>query len=199
MLQKKMLLMNINNFEALLDQPDTFPDPEMAPKKNKQSGGHKEHDKTPEELAEQVAAVLVQEFTNFFFGKYGEAVLFLPKEHFTEFDARAIGSRLHKIQDSNEIQDLIGGETIKGELEMLHSCVVNFQKGEQFTHYIEERDKYNWDIQDKLQETLNKKQTAAKQKKRLADDVEARKRKRAEDKVAKNEREAREKEAKRQK
>jgi hypothetical protein len=43
MLQKKMSVMDIDNFVALLDQPESFPDPELVPRKKRCAGGHKNH------------------------------------------------------------------------------------------------------------------------------------------------------------
>ncbi|PLW48369.1 hypothetical protein PCASD_02946 [Puccinia coronata f. sp. avenae] len=192
-----MSVMDINNFEALLDQPESFSDPKLVPKKKRRAGGHKNHTKAPEELTNELAAVLVVEFKNFFCEKYGTATSSLPEEHFAELEAENVAERLNNIQGAEEIKDLIGGKTINAELEMLYNCVVNFQKGSLFTTYIEEREKYNKRIQDKIKETHDKKQAAIEQKQKMANEVVARKRKRAEEKIAKNERDANEKEAKR--
>ncbi|PLW47986.1 hypothetical protein PCANC_09399 [Puccinia coronata f. sp. avenae] len=121
-----MSVMDINNFEALLDQPESFPDPELVPKKKRCAGGHKNHTEAPKELTNELAVVLVVEFKTFFCEKYGTATLSLPEEHFVELEAENVAERLNDIQGAEEIQDLIGGETINGELEMLYNCVVNF-------------------------------------------------------------------------
>ncbi|PLW28600.1 hypothetical protein PCANC_24607 [Puccinia coronata f. sp. avenae] len=128
MLQKKMSVMDIDNFEALLDQPESFSDPKLVPKKKRRAGGHKNHTKAPEELTNELAAVLVVEFKNFFCEKYGTATSSLPEEHFAELEAENVAERLNNIQGAEEIKDLIGGKTINAELEMLYNCVVNFQK-----------------------------------------------------------------------
>ncbi|PLW26394.1 hypothetical protein PCANC_27792 [Puccinia coronata f. sp. avenae] len=133
MLQKKMSVMDIDNFVALLDQPESFPDPELVPKKKRCAGGHKNHTEAPKELTNELAVVLVVEFKTFLCEKYGTATLSLPEEHFAELEAEDVAETLNNIQGAEEIQDDIGGKTINGKLEMLYNCVVNFQKGSLFT------------------------------------------------------------------
>ncbi|POW14101.1 hypothetical protein PSTT_03160, partial [Puccinia striiformis] len=81
---------------------------------------------------DHLAATLVEDFDTFFFKTYKRAQSFLPCKLFG-FDS---------IKGTKDIGDLIGGESMDGQLDMLYECV-----SEEFQSHIQEEAKY----QDKLQ------------------------------------------------
>ncbi|KAI7964414.1 hypothetical protein MJO29_002512 [Puccinia striiformis f. sp. tritici] len=114
---------------------------------------------------------------------------------------------LDSIKDSDDIDDLIGGETMDGEAEMLHRCVVDFRGGVEFTNYKNEQERYEQEIEKAIQRirripeaaklSKQKKQNeSVKQKRPTAAEAVENKKRRTEEKMAKEKLAEREKEAK---
>ncbi|KAI7934380.1 hypothetical protein MJO28_017097 [Puccinia striiformis f. sp. tritici] len=171
MILKNIAIMLNDNFDAFLDRPSDYvnPNPVQPTKKEATRGGKKTNTSGPNPVLDQ--------------------------------------QTLDSIKDSDDIDDLIGGETMDGEAEMLHRCVVDFRGGVEFTNYKNEQERYEQEIEKAIQRirripeaaklSKQKKQNeSVKQKRPTAAEAVENKKRRTEEKMAKEKLAEREKEAK---
>ncbi|KAA1123854.1 ATP-dependent DNA helicase sgs1 [Puccinia graminis f. sp. tritici] len=205
MLRTNMSMISNDNFESLLDHPDSLYDPQTCqPTSAKRTRCQKKKPCLPNPIIDQFVVTLVDNFNRFFRDTYGKARSFLPAELFSSLEANEIANNLDCITSQRDIDKYIGGEMIDGQLEMLHNCILNFREGTEFKNYKNEREKYDENIQNEIQRIkgipeanrLAKQQLSTQQKEPKRLEAEEKKRKREVEKTAKEERLSREKEAK---
>ncbi|KAH9453136.1 hypothetical protein Pst134EB_017068 [Puccinia striiformis f. sp. tritici] len=131
-----MKITTINNFGSILDHPKHFPNTDAArtSKKTTTRGG-KASDSGPNPVLDRFAGSLVKNFNLFFRFWYKEATSFLPSQIFSGLEAHAIANSVDSIKDWCNVEDLIGGEAMDREAEMLYQCVVSFRGGGEFEDY----------------------------------------------------------------
>ncbi|KAA1139257.1 ATP-dependent DNA helicase sgs1 [Puccinia graminis f. sp. tritici] len=131
--------MTPQNFEEILEHPDksvTSSIPKAPKKKVSRPRGKKDVTLTPTQHL--LAATLVCRFKAFYIDMYGKARTFLPSVLFGVEEAEAMTRNLDLIKNPQDIAKLIGGETVKGQLNMLHVCLLEFLEGEDYTKYLDD-------------------------------------------------------------
>ncbi|KAI7949093.1 hypothetical protein MJO28_007914, partial [Puccinia striiformis f. sp. tritici] len=196
-----MKITTVNNFGSILDHPKHFPNTDAArtSKKTTTRGG-KASDSGPNPVLDRFAGSLVKNFNVFFRFWYKEATSFLPSQIFSGLEAHAIANSVDSIKDWCNVEDLIGGEAMDREAEMLYQCVVSFRGGG-------EQERHKQDIQNKIdkihripkekrlsKEKKNRKTT--KRKPSTAGEVAENKRRRAEEKIERDKKTEKEEEEK---
>ncbi|KAI9631011.1 hypothetical protein KEM48_013375, partial [Puccinia striiformis f. sp. tritici PST-130] len=124
LLRANMVKLKVSNFEDSLDHPDNLThEPTLttnAPlKKTHRAQVSKAQKLSP--ALDHLAAILVEEFNTFFFKSYRKARSFLPCKIFGFLEANYIAEGFDSIKGTKDIGDLIGGELMDGQLDMLYS------------------------------------------------------------------------------
>ncbi|KNE99050.1 hypothetical protein PSTG_07702 [Puccinia striiformis f. sp. tritici PST-78] len=127
LLQANMMKLKVSNFEDLLDHPDNLTHKLLlttnAPLKKSHPAQVSEAEKLSPAL-DHLAATLVGEFNTFFFKTYKNVQSFLPCKLFGFLEANYIAEGFDSTKGTKDIRDLMGGELMDGQLDMLYKCVL---------------------------------------------------------------------------
>ncbi|KNE89265.1 hypothetical protein PSTG_17277 [Puccinia striiformis f. sp. tritici PST-78] len=127
LLRANMMKLKVSNFEDLLDHPENLthklPLTTNAPLKKSLPAQVSKAEKLSPAL-DHLAATLVKEFNTFFFKTYKNAPSFLPCKLFGFLEANYIAEGFDSTKGTKDIRDLMGGELMDGQLDMLYECVL---------------------------------------------------------------------------
>ncbi|POW13595.1 hypothetical protein PSTT_03618 [Puccinia striiformis] len=76
-----------------------------------------------------------------------------------QLKANYIAGEFDNIKGTKEIGDLIGGESIDGQLDMLYKCVVKFKSSEEYQSQIQKEANYQDNLQREMDRILSLKKT----------------------------------------
>ncbi|KAH9446126.1 hypothetical protein Pst134EB_023944 [Puccinia striiformis f. sp. tritici] len=162
LLRANMVKLKVSNFEDSLDHPDNLThEPTLttnAPlKKTHRAQVSKAQKLSP--ALDHLAAILVEEFNTFFFKSYRKARSFLPCKIFGFLEANYIAEGFDSIKGTKDIGDLIGGELMDGQLDMLYKCVLKFKASEEYQSHIQRESDYQDNLQREMDRILSLKKT----------------------------------------
>ncbi|POW12128.1 hypothetical protein PSHT_04140 [Puccinia striiformis] len=197
MLLKNMRITTMDNFDAMLDHPEHYVDsnPPQPSKGTSKRGGGKTNASGPIPVLDQFVVTLVDSFNNFFRNAYNrKPTSFLPSRLFSSLEANVIAENLDSIKSPYDVDQLIGGETMDDEAEMLYNCVVDFRRGTLFRSYKDEQERHEQDIQNEITRIRgipeatrllkqNNQKGGVKRKRSTATEVAENKKRRAEEKI----------------
>ncbi|KAI7948802.1 hypothetical protein MJO29_010467 [Puccinia striiformis f. sp. tritici] len=157
-----MRKLKVSNFEDSLDHPENLiHEPPVTAdiplKKSHRAQASKAQQLSP--ALKHLASILVEEFNILFYEKYGRARSFLPSKLFGFVEANYIAGEFDNIKGTKEIGDLIGGESIDGQLDMLYECVVKFKSSEEYQSQIQKEANYQDNLQREMDRILSLKKT----------------------------------------
>ncbi|POV95739.1 hypothetical protein PSTT_16073 [Puccinia striiformis] len=141
--------------ENLIHEPPLTAD--IPLKKSHRAQASKAHQLSP--ALNHLASIFVEEFNILFYEKYGRARSFLPSKLFGFVEANYIAGEFDNIKGTKEIGDLIGGESMDGQLDMLYECVVKFKSSEEYQSHIQKEADYQDNLQREMDRILSLKKT----------------------------------------
>ncbi|POV94206.1 hypothetical protein PSTT_16976 [Puccinia striiformis] len=162
LLRANMRKLKVSNFEDSLDHPENLiHEPPLTAdiplKKSHRAQASKAQQLSP--ALKHLASILVEEFNILFYEKYGRARSFLPSKLFGFVEANYIAGEFDNIKGTKEIGDLIGGESMDGQLDMLYECVVKFKSSEEYQSHIQKEADYQDNLQREMDRILSLKKT----------------------------------------
>jgi hypothetical protein len=191
------------NFDAALNDPEAIPEVLQTSPPVKKSHQNKDR-KELNPVLYQLVETLKSNFNNYFSNQY-KVTSMLPGELFSDLEANIIAENIDNINHAQTIGELIGGESIDGQFEMLHICVLNFRAGTEYKSYLNAQRVHHEEIVKEAErihgipEAMKKAKALARAKLRgpIEEAVNLRKRARKEKRIEKKEKMEREKEQKR--
>ncbi|KAI7952133.1 hypothetical protein MJO28_007817 [Puccinia striiformis f. sp. tritici] len=162
LLRANMRKLKVSNFEDSLDHPENLiHEPPLTAniplKKSHRAQASKAHQLSS--ALNHLASIFVEEFNILFYEKYGRVPRFLPSKLFGFVEANYIAGEFDNIKGTKEIGDLIGGESMDGQLDMLYECVVKFKSSEEYQSHIQKEADYQDNLQRKMDRILSLKKT----------------------------------------
>ncbi|EFP76779.1 uncharacterized protein PGTG_02240 [Puccinia graminis f. sp. tritici CRL 75-36-700-3] len=154
LLRANMLGIKVTNFEEALDDPKKLTGgqltAEISPLKKKKVD---QPTKSKEFLLilDHLAVILVKRFDEFFYEVYGKARSFSPHTLFSLVEANVIAQRFEDIKSTMDIEELIGGEVMDGQLDVLHECLSKFKEQDiEYKTYVRKQNEYQETLQNEM-------------------------------------------------
>ncbi|EFP79530.2 uncharacterized protein PGTG_05851 [Puccinia graminis f. sp. tritici CRL 75-36-700-3] len=134
--------MTRSNFDSLLQDPMSVEkDPcFVRMTRKRKSHGVKGTCSYPNHVAEDLEQHLIHTFEGFYFDFLGPRAEFPPSVFFGVTEARAIVGAIDQVRDGNThntslLERLIGGQSFKGQIEVLDSAISSWMDGEYFQRH----------------------------------------------------------------
>ena len=167
-LKDQMRMMSNQKFDRILEDLTYLPTPIVTKPntKKKKNTRAKEVQLTPVML--QMLSLLENQFNIFFHNTYRKARSFLPEQLFGQSEANSIAAHFEEIEQPEDIAQFIGGETLEGQLAMLHKTMINFKEQTEYKEYMKEQQEYDIHIGNEMECIQN-----LKRKPRISAQLEA--------------------------
>ncbi|KAA1085602.1 ATP-dependent DNA helicase sgs1 [Puccinia graminis f. sp. tritici] len=140
-LSKNLRNLNRDNFDDALMDAVQFPESVNVPKPKNSRSAVKESLIDNAELAATFKAHLMGTFTDFYEQRMSTSARFVAAELFQDHHALAVVHNLPNILNTDDLNDIIGGETVSGQLELLWNVITNFRSDPLYHEHMENQKK----------------------------------------------------------
>ncbi|KAA1089280.1 ATP-dependent DNA helicase sgs1 [Puccinia graminis f. sp. tritici] len=135
-LTKNLRNLNQSNFDEAIIDAIQFPANEIM-KKNKTRSTGKDVLEGNVELAETFKACLISTFTDFYEERRSKSARFLAADLFNDHHAQAVLQNLPNIENQDDLNTIIGGETVSGQLDLLMNTISNLKNDSLYHQHLE--------------------------------------------------------------
>ncbi|KAA1107539.1 ATP-dependent DNA helicase sgs1 [Puccinia graminis f. sp. tritici] len=135
---KNLHHLNKSNFDDALMDRTQFPMTEPLPNKRITRSAPNDLVVDNPELAANFQCHLIEVFRNFYEEKMGTSGRFSASELFNEHHATSVIKNLPNIDKNDDLNTIIGGETIDGQVELLMNTISNFRNDPMYHKHMEQ-------------------------------------------------------------